>query len=108
MKFIKIKSKNLICFEGEDADGLLDAALLYKDQDGNSYPESDWEVGEASEKEIMVLLAKQDSDNEKYDSKRMREYPTIEELIVALYDTDDKAAIDKRRADVKKKYPKPA
>ena len=42
-----------------------------------------------------------------YKEKRLSEYPTIEELVVALYDTDDKAAIDKRRADVKKKYPKP-
>ena len=41
-----------------------------------------------------------------YD-KRRSEYPTIEELTVALYDTDDKAAIEKRRADVKAKYPKP-
>ena len=41
-----------------------------------------------------------------YD-KRRSEYPTIEELVVALYDTDDKADIEKRRADVKAKYPKP-
>ena len=41
-----------------------------------------------------------------YD-KRRSEYPSIEELVVALYDTDDKAAIEKRRADVKAKYPKP-
>ena len=41
-----------------------------------------------------------------YD-KRRSEYPTIEELVVALYDTDDKAAIEKRRADVKAKDPKP-
>ena len=38
---------------------------------------------------------------------RQAEYPTIEELVVALYDTDDKAAIEKRRADVKAKSPKP-
>ena len=31
-----------------------------------------------------------------YD-KRRSEYPTIEELVVALYDTDDKAAIEKRK-----------
>ena len=42
-----------------------------------------------------------------YADKRRSEYPTIEELVVALYDTDDKAAIEKRRADVKAKYPKP-
>ena len=39
---------------------------------------------------------------------RRASYPSIAELVVALYDTDDKAVIEKRRADVKKKYPKPA
>jgi hypothetical protein len=42
-----------------------------------------------------------------YIENRLNEYPTIEELVVALYDTDDKAAIEKRRSDVKAKYPKP-
>ena len=42
-----------------------------------------------------------------YKDKRQAEYPKIEELVVALYDTDDKAAIEKRRSDVKAKYPKP-
>ena len=46
-------------------------------------------------------------DNVSWDVKRQREYPTITELVVALYDTEDKAGIDKRRADVKTKYPKP-
>ena len=41
-----------------------------------------------------------------WEENRQAEYPTIEELVVALYDTDDKAAIEKRRADVKAKYPK--
>ena len=39
---------------------------------------------------------------------RQENYPKIEELVVALYDTDDKAAIEKRRSDVKAKYPKPS
>ena len=43
---------------------------------------------------------------EAFYNKRRSEYPTIGELVVALYDTDDKAAIEKRRADVKAKYPK--
>ena len=42
----------------------------------------------------------------KYQRDRKAEYPTIEELVVALYDTQDRAEIDQRRADVKKKYPK--
>ena len=46
-------------------------------------------------------------DNVTYDVKRRREFPTALELVVALYDTDDKADIDKRRAEVKARYPKP-
>ena len=42
-----------------------------------------------------------------WEENRQAEYPTIAELTIALYDTDDKAAIEKRRADVKAKYPKP-
>jgi hypothetical protein len=42
-----------------------------------------------------------------YQEKRRSEYPSIEELVVALYDTDDKADIETKRAAVKAKYPKP-
>jgi len=58
------------------------------------------------------ILAKQTELQAEYDSldyarKRKAEYPTIEELVVALYDTDDKSAIEAKRAEVKAKYPKP-
>ena len=36
-------------------------------------------------------------DAQDYARKRKEEYPTIEELVVALYDTDDKAAIEEKR-----------
>ena len=57
------------------------------------------------------ILAKQNELQAEYDAqdyarKRKAEYPTIEELVVALYDTDDKAAIDEKRAAVKLKHPK--
>ena len=42
-----------------------------------------------------------------YSRDRQAEYPSIEELVVALYDSEDKAEIDRRRAEVKNKYPKP-
>jgi len=42
-----------------------------------------------------------------YIEKRLNEYPTIAELTIALYDSDDKAALEKRRSDTKAKYPKP-
>ena len=38
---------------------------------------------------------------------RQNEYPSIQDLVVALYDTDDKSAIEAKRAAVKAKYPKP-
>ena len=45
-------------------------------------------------------------DANEYQRLRKSEYPTIEELVVALYDTDDKSAIEAKRAEVKAKYPK--
>jgi len=42
-----------------------------------------------------------------YARKRQAEYPSVQELVVALYDTDDKTAVDEKRAAVKLKYPKP-
>ena len=48
-----------------------------------------------------------DWEAQEYARKRQAEYPSIEELVVALYDTDDKADIEAKRAEVKKKYPKP-
>ena len=47
-----------------------------------------------------------DFDGKDYARKRKAEYPTIQDLVVALYDTDDKAAIDAKRAEIKLKYPK--
>ena len=43
----------------------------------------------------------------KYIQQRQAEYPSIESLVVGLYDTDDKSAIEAKRAAVKAKYPKP-
>ena len=59
------------------------------------------------------ILAKQaelqtDYDALAYARKREAEYPSIQDLVVALYDTDDKAAIDAKRAEIKLKYPKGA
>ena len=47
-------------------------------------------------------------DAQAYARNRENEYPSIAELTVALYDTDDKAAIETKRAAVKAKYPKPS
>ena len=57
--------------------------------------------------EAELKKLKDDYDAQEYARKREAEYPTIKELVVALYDTDDKSAIEAKRAEVKKKYPKP-
>ena len=56
--------------------------------------------------EIARLQAEYDA--QEYARNRAAEYPSIAELTVALYDTDDKAAIETKRAAVKAKYPKPS
>ena len=55
--------------------------------------------------EVKRLQA--DYDSKQYQRDRKLEYPTIEELVVALYDEEDKASIIERRKAVKAKYPKP-
>ena len=42
-----------------------------------------------------------------YQRDRLAEYPSIQELVVALYDEEDKQALIEKRNAVKAKYPKP-
>jgi len=61
-----------------------------------------------TESAIQTELSRQLAvdDAQEYARLRKAEYPTIEELVVALYDTEDKLAIETKRAEVKAKYPK--
>ena len=61
-----------------------------------------------TESEIDTELSSMISeyDAQKYARNRQAEYPTIAELTIALYDTDDKAALETKRAAVKTKWPK--
>ena len=54
--------------------------------------------------EIIRLQAEYDALD--YQRKRKAEYPSIEQLVVALYDTEDKLAIETKRKAIKEKYPK--
>ena len=54
-------------------------------------------------KQVELQTAYDDLD---YQRKRKAEYPSIEELVVALYDTEDKLVIENKRAAIKLKYPK--
>ena len=65
-------------------------------------------ISEISKEDIKAEMdrLKAEYDAEEYARKRKAEYPSIEELVVALYDTEDKAAIDSKRAEIKLKHPK--
>ena len=62
---------------------------------------------EKTEIDTEVARLQTEYDNQEYARKREAEYPSVQDLVVALYDTDDKAAIEAKRAEIKLKYPKP-
>ena len=79
---------------------------------GNQQPTEQWDKdgniviideNAVSTKESELQTA---YDAKEYARKREAEYPSVQDLVVALYDTDDKAAIEAKRAEVKAKYPK--
>ena len=72
----------------------------------------DWEDTdqlEPSKEEVDKMLGElqKEFSAQEYARNRKAEYPSIESLVVGLYDTDDKSAIEAKRAAVKAKYPKP-
>ena len=85
-----------------------DAQVSVRGEDINQIT---WHDGNPTNITEEQILAKQVELQAEYDAldyarKRKAEDPTIEELVVALYDTDDKAAIDAKRAEIKLKYSK--
>jgi len=87
-----------VTFSGMYAEDLDACEFLWND---NTTP-----ISKADIKTKMDEL-KAEYDEQDYARKRKVEYPSIEELVVALYDTEDKSAIDAKRAEIKLKYPKP-
>ena len=79
--------------------------------DGQGAYIREWNVAEVQPTEEQLdNLESQANDLEALNqvyANRQAEYPSIQDLVVALYDTDDKAAIEAKRAEVKAKYPKP-
>jgi len=79
--------------------------------EGNIHEEGliDNPYSKPTEQECVDGLAQlqADFDSKDYARKRKEEYPSIRELVVALYDSEDKTAVDEKRAAVKLKYPKP-
>jgi len=79
--------------------------------DGQGSYIKEWNVAEAQPTDAQLdAFESQANDMEALNqvySNRKSEYPSVQDLVVALYDTDDKAAIDAKRAEIKLKYPKP-
>lgn len=61
---------------------------------------------QAAEEKRLAELAEQFPPLPTWLENRLNEYPTIDRLIVALYDTEDKEAVEAERAAVKAKWPK--
>ena len=80
---------------------------------GNDYSKMVWHDGnkdpKPTEEEVKAEMDRLQAEYDALDyaRKRQLEYPRIQELIVALYDSEDKTAVDEKRAAVKLKYPKP-
>jgi hypothetical protein len=94
---------------------ILREEAIYKLANHSSYRHNDTEILDWSngdpptEEEIETtrLEMQAEYDAQEYARNRQAEYPSIADLVVALYDTDDKSAVEAKRAVVKLKYPKP-
>ena len=90
---------------------LNDNVVLQDNSDGAGVFIASWNVSglvQPTEEQLNALESQADeleALNQVY-ANRKSEYPSIEELVVALYDDEDKVAIEAKRAEVKAKYPK--
>ena len=101
----------MITSKGLEQLGFISQEDYRLQNDGDGVFISEWNSKKEKPTEEEIEKAhnewQKDYDSKQYQRDREAEYPTIQELVVALYDTDDKAAIEAKRAEVKKKYPKP-
>jgi len=78
--------------------------------DGKGVYIKEWNVAEAqpTEEQLNALETQANTleASNQVIANRKAEYPSIEELVVALYDTEDKLTIENKRKAIKEKYPK--
>jgi len=95
--------------------GLVEAILAINPKaqvniHNENYDTIDWNAGTAkitkADIDAKILELEAEWTAQEYARKRQAEFPSIQDLVVALYDTDDKSAIEAKRAAVKAKYPK--
>ena len=106
IKYCKLISTGQLVFSvnAEQPDAQVMASALSME----GVVEADVEIGTMNFDDFRDARKIWDLEHLSTEEKRKAEYPTIAELVGARYDTQDRAEIDKRRADVKKKYPKPS
>ena len=91
--------------------GLNGNVSLQDDSDGNGPYIKEWNVtglAQPTEKQLNALESQANTleVSNQVIANRKAEYPSIEELVVALYDTEDKLVIENKRKAIKEKYPK--
>jgi len=111
MSMLSTKVKEYLKANGKTFDAERDNFELRNDSDGNGDYLKSWNVSglaQPTQSELDSLESAADATEALglVYQKRKAEYPSISELVVALYDTEDKAAIDAKRAEIKLKYPK--
>ena len=106
MRYAKHKTtgKVIATMSGGDESNAADLQS-FKDS-GLGYAEVDLDIGYATKEQIATWTEATVTEAEKVIANRKAEYPSIEELVVALYDTEDKLAIENKRVEIKTKYPK--
>ena len=93
-----------------DAIFAINPDAIFKCDGDEAYENFTWQDGttpipsEDIQTKLNELQAEYDAQD--YARKRQAEYPSVQDLVVALYDTEDKTAIDAKRAEIKLKYPK--
>ena len=105
MKYIKVKSTNIIHYSGNNQSELLSMSKTHKDIDGTTYPENDWEIGEATDIELAALLVQQSERLSPLNLKRQADYPPIADQLDDIYHN----GLDAWKATIKvtkDKYPK--
>ena len=102
-------SNKIKLYLDREVDFTKDVILQDERIDGVSNPYiKEWNVAEAQPTDAQLdTFESQANDMEALNqvyANRQAEYPSVQDLVVALYDTDDKAAIEAKRAEVKAKY----
>tara|TARA_R100000935_G_C2775152_1_gene139327 strand:- start:21 stop:347 length:327 start_codon:yes stop_codon:yes gene_type:complete len=108
MAQLSTKIKTYVEAAGKTVDFTSNVSLQ---DDGNGSYIKEWNINglaKPTEAQLNALDAQANAleASNQVIANRQAEYPSIEELVVALYDTEDKLAIENKRKAVKDKYPK--